>query len=259
MILTRPGNKRKLAVDIYQYFPEHKLRITLFFGAGGMFFYTPKAKYNIVNDLDDDVTNLFLVVLNQKEELTRLLEQMPISQSLFKYWKDNQETDPVKKAIRFLLLSNFSYLGKAGTMRLGLDNTKELLLERIEPTFKALNSTKILTSDFREVIPQISFSKKLVTKDDSFLYLDPVYLGKEHTYKIPKWTKDDTIDCLDIMKNEGIRAAMSEFKTKFVVEEAKKRGFCIVPVKGRQSVKNRNQEILITNYFPQNLLFDYDI
>ena len=69
MILRRLGNKKKIAKQIQSYFPKHKIYIEPFFGAGGMFFNKPKAKYNIVNDLDSDVFNLFQVVMNQKEEL----------------------------------------------------------------------------------------------------------------------------------------------------------------------------------------------
>ena len=69
MILRRLGNKSKLAVKIQQYFPKHKLYIEPFFGAGGMFFHKPKAKYNILNDLDSDVFNLFQVVTLRKNEL----------------------------------------------------------------------------------------------------------------------------------------------------------------------------------------------
>lgn len=69
MILRRLGNKKAIAHKIIPYFPPHKIFIDVFFGAGGMFFNKPKAKYNIVNDLDSDVFNLFQVVMNQKEEL----------------------------------------------------------------------------------------------------------------------------------------------------------------------------------------------
>ena len=48
MILRRLGNKQAIAFEIQKYFPEHKIYVEPFFGAGGMFFNKPKAKYNIV-------------------------------------------------------------------------------------------------------------------------------------------------------------------------------------------------------------------
>jgi DNA adenine methylase len=50
MILRRLGNKSKIASEIYRHFPPHRTYVEPFFGAGGMFFNKPKAKYNILND-----------------------------------------------------------------------------------------------------------------------------------------------------------------------------------------------------------------
>ena len=110
MILRRLGNKQAIAQDIIKYFPEHNIYVEPFFGAGGMFFNKPKANYNILNDLDSDVFNLFQVVINQKDELESVFKIMPIHKDLLDYWKINNEIEPIKKAIRFLLLSNFTLL-----------------------------------------------------------------------------------------------------------------------------------------------------
>ena len=248
MILTRLGNKRQMKDHLIKYFPKHKMRIELFFGAGGSFFYLPQPKYAILNDLDDDVTNLYQVLIEQKEELIRQIDIMPISESLVKFWKKNQETDPMKKALRFLLLSNFTYLGKGDTLRLGLDNAKQSIISNIEPTFLMLKDAKITNQDFRNVIDKISFSDKLITKNEAFIYLDPVYLDTEHFYKIPKWTKKDTEDCFRLMSTSGIPAALSEFDHPFILELANKYGFNVIFLKDRNNIKNRRTEILITNY-----------
>lgn len=257
MILTRPGNKKELVGPLHGYFPPHRCRILPFFGAGGDFFKMPKADFTVINDGDDDVTNLFLTVINQREELRKLIEIMPISQSLLKYWLKNKEADPVKKSVRFLLLSNFTYMGKQDTIKFGVNRTKENLLRRIEPTFKELvgTTTQIMTEDFRDVIKKISFADRVLSRDESFIYMDPAYLDTTNTYSTPDWTKEDAVDCLGIMVNEGIKAAMSEFDHPFIMSEAKKRGLNIFPLKSRRNMKNRRTEILITNYLPNHRLF----
>ena len=103
MILRRLGNKSAIATEIQKYFPKHRVYIEPFFGAGGMYFNKPKAKYNIVNDLDSDVFNLFIVVMNQKEELEKAFYLMPIHSDLLDYWKVNKETDPIKKSIEIFV------------------------------------------------------------------------------------------------------------------------------------------------------------
>ena len=248
MILTRLGNKRKMKKDLIKYFPKHKMRIELFFGAGGSYFYLPEPKYAIVNDLDDDVTNLYLLIQNNIDKLRSEIELVPISESLIKYWKKNLETDPIKKAVRFLFLSNFTYMGKGDTLRFGLDNAKKSILNNLTMTFKKLQNVKIMSKGFREVLPTISFAKGLNNKQDCFVYLDPIYFETEHYYRVPKWSEKDTTDCLDLMVDCGIKSAMSEFDHPFVIAEAKKRNLKIIYLRERANIKNRRTEILIINY-----------
>ena len=93
MILRRLGNKSKISEKIHKLFPKHEIYIEPFFGAGGMFFNKQKAKYNIVNDIDADVFNLFMVVMNDKEALREAFFQMPIHTDLLNYYKTNEEAE----------------------------------------------------------------------------------------------------------------------------------------------------------------------
>jgi DNA adenine methylase len=112
MILKRLGNKTKIANKIINNFPEHTTYFEPFFGAGGIFFNKPKAKYNYLNDLDNDVYNLYKVILNNRDKLIEQIELMPIHNTLFKYWIKNKETEPLKKAIRFSNCFFYEYLNK---------------------------------------------------------------------------------------------------------------------------------------------------
>lgn len=250
MILTRLGNKRKHAHALYQLFPPHKFRVELFFGAGGSFFNMPQPKYAVLNDFDDDVTNLYLTLLNDRKRLEYEIELMPVSETLLKYWLENKEQDPVRKAVRFLLISNFSYIGKGNTLRFGLDNAKKNLLKNIEPTLRYLQNVKFSNCDFREVLPKISFNEKVNPKKNAFVYLDPIYYKTEHYYNVPEWGEKDTLDCLDLMLTCGIKSGMSEFAHPFVIAAAQERELKITPIKERQNIKTRSTEILITNYEP---------
>ena len=255
MILTRLGNKRLMAKNLYSHFPPHKMRIELFFGAGGSFFYTPIPRYSILNDYDDDVSNLYLMILDQKKELYEYIRFLPVSSSLLEYWKKNKETDLIKKAVRFLLLSNFTYLGKGDTLRLGVDKCKQSLIDRIQPTFEMLVNSKITSYDFREVLPKVSFQEAVTPKRDSFVYLDPIYLDTVHTYKVPNWNVDDTEDCFKIMAECGVKCAMSEFDHEQVLDFASDYKMNVITIGNRRNIKNERNEILITNYDSNQLSF----
>ncbi|MGM1429573.1 hypothetical protein ACS126_09960 [Sphingobacterium lactis] len=98
-----------------------------------------------------------MVVKNNREELYRQIELMPIHQSLMKLWKKNKEEDPIWKAIRFLFISNFTYLSKGYNIKFTSDNSKDILLSRIEPTFEYMKDARFMNVDFRKVIKMISF------------------------------------------------------------------------------------------------------
>jgi len=159
MILNRLGNKARIAKDIIPHFPPHRTFIDMFFGAGGIFFHKPLADYNFCNDIDDDVFNLWLVLQSNKDELIRQIELMPISESLLRYWNTNKETEPIKKAVRFLALSNFIVNGRGGTLRFGecAGNEKKSTLSKIELAFSFLGNCKFMCKDFRECLPKIQF------------------------------------------------------------------------------------------------------
>lgn len=243
MILRRLGNKKKIAKKIQAYFPPHKIYIEPFFGAGGMFFNKPKAKYNIVNDLDSDVFNLFNVVMNQKEELEKAFYMMPIHSDLLEYWKKNQETEPIKKALRFLLLSNLTYLGKGDTIKFGTENSKNTFLKYLDITFELLEAVQFLNTDYRTLFKKIQIKEPVKV----FIYCDPPYLQTTDTYS-NSFTESDSLELFETLQNTGCKWAMSEFNHPFILDQAKQRGLNVIHIGERQNLKNRRTEILVTNY-----------
>ncbi len=247
MILRRLGNKKKIADEIQKYFPPHKIFIDVFFGAGGMFFNKPKAKYNIVNDLDSDVFNLFQVVMNQKEELEQAFYMMPIHSDLLNHWKKNEETDPIKKALRFLFLSNFTHLGKGGSIKTSFGNDKELLLNNIYAVNELLFEVKFINTDFRTFFKKYISFRDIEEMNNSFFYCDPPYLGTSDNYS-NSFKESDSLDLFDTLEETKCKWAMSEFDHPFILEQAKARGLNVITIGERQNLKNRRTEILVTNY-----------
>lgn len=248
MILRRLGNKSKIAMEIQKHFPTHKIYIEPFFGAGGMFFNKPKAKYNIVNDLDSDVFNLFQVVMNQKEELEKAFYMMPIHSDLLEYWKKSEETDPIKKALRFLFLSNFTLNGTGSGIRSNvLENPKTEVTKYLDETFRSLDNVKLMNFDFRKFINMLAFRPDSNEKVNSFIYNDQPYLETNNNYS-NSFTEQDSFDLFESNQKTGCKWAMSEFNHPFILDQAKERNLNVITIGERQNLKNRRIEILVTNY-----------
>ncbi len=245
MILRRLGNKSKLAKKIQRHFPNHTQYVEMFFGAGGMFFNKKESLYNVCNDLDNEVYNLFCVVKKYKDKLIEAIIKVPIHQTLFKEWFKKEETDCVWRAARFLMYSNFSLLGGSTNVSFTQANPKRILLFQIEETFIKIQNVFFMSVDFRKVIPQLSFRSK-IERDFTFIYADPPYLNTTNNYNLSKWTKQDFFDLITICKNTDLKMAISEFDSPEVLKMVK--GLNIINIGQRRTILNRNSEILITNY-----------
>ena len=246
MILTRLGNKRRIAHKIYPHFPQHSLYVELFFGAGGMFFSKPRAKHNILNDLDSDVYNLFQVVSDRAAELEAYWRTVPVHDELFQYWRKNKETDPIRKAARFLLLSNFGYMGKPDTLHFSSRNTASITASYIPMTQEAIFGTKLMNTDFENAVVKLKKSDAPKT----FVYCDPPYLGTSNNYENGGFTPQDTERLFRVMVESGLRFAISEFDHPKVLELAGDYGLNVIEIGERVSLKKRSMELLFTNYAP---------
>lgn len=258
MVLRRIGNKNKIALKIQQYFPDHVCYCEPFFGAGGMFFNKPLSKYNYLNDLDGDVHNLFMQVMNNKNGLYNYIECVPYHKLTWNWLKYLKPENDLMKAVKFVILSNYGYFGNCKTIKLSFDNSKKILLENINKTFDFLCKSNVMFNccDFRDFIKQISLRS---TRDENdinktFWYADPPYLETYNNY-FDSFTKNDSIDLFDCLKNTGCKYAISEFNNPFIIDQANQRNLNIITIGERQSLKNRNIEILITNYDLQLKLF----
>lgn len=243
MILRRLGNKKKIAKEIQKYFPDHKIYIEPFFGAGGMFFNKPKAKYNIVNDLDSDVFNLFMVVMNQKDELKEAFSLMPIHSDLLEYWKKNKEIEPIKKALRFLFLSNISFMGTGNSIKFGTENPKNTMYKYLDSTFDIIKDVQFTNFDYKKLFKSI----QIRVLNDVLIYCDPPYISTGDNYS-NSFTEKDSFELFETLKQTDCKWAMSEFNHPFILEQAKERNLNVIEIGERQNLKNRRTEILITNY-----------
>jgi DNA adenine methylase len=246
-ILTRQGSKGRIFDKILPYFPKHDIYMEPFFGAGGMFFNKPKAKFNFLNDNDDDVYNLFRQVIDNKDGLVKLLQMFPVTNTQFKGWaRGKREKTDVLNALRFLVLSNFSLYGDGSTLELTLTNKKRRVLKNIDNAFLALDSAYFTMFHFVDFFKNTVIYRNSDIKR-SFIYANPPYLSTGNNYK-SSFTKQDSIDLFDVLEKTGIRFAMSEFDNDFILGQASKRGLNVIRICDRCNIKNRRTEILVTNY-----------
>lgn len=259
------GTKTKLAQEVIKHFPPHDIYIENFFGAGGVFFNKPLAKYNFLNDNCKPLIELFETAINKGEELLEALEHSPYSQRLFNHFRDTSpdtcefmKNDDVLRAVRFLYLSNYSFLGTGEMMKIGIENNKQTLLKNLKEFLGSdyIKNTTFTSQDFRKFFDVVSFRHES-DKQRSFLYSDPPYLETGNMYgedfEEIKWKEQDVLDLFEANIKSDVKFAISEFNHPFILETAKKHNLNIIEIGERHNLGNRKTEILITNYECEDL------
>lgn len=106
-ILRYHGGKWLLAPWILSHFPEHRVYVEPFGGAGSVLLQKRRSYAEIYNDLDGEIVNLFRVMRDHGEELQRRLELTPFARDEYRMSFERVE-DTIEQARRTVVRS---YMG----------------------------------------------------------------------------------------------------------------------------------------------------
>jgi len=171
---------------------------------------------------------------------------MPIHSDLLEYWKTKKETEPIKKALRFLFLSNLTFMGLGQGMRFTTASSKDILFKNIDKTNELLNDVQFNNIDFKKFLKSYQLRGQN-DNNNALIYCDPPYLETNDNYS-NSFTEEQSKELFDTLEETGCKFAMSEFDHPFILEQASKRNLNVIIIGERQNLKNRRTEILITNY-----------
>lgn len=112
-VLKWPGSKWSMAKEIIKLIPEHKVYIEPFFGSGAIFFMKEPSRVEIINDLDNDVYNLFKCIRDYPDKLHDKILLTPYSEKEYKdtYYRDIEKLEPIEQARQFVIRSNMARAG----------------------------------------------------------------------------------------------------------------------------------------------------
>lgn len=108
-LLKYPGSKFRTAEWIISHFPEHHSYLEPFFGSGGVFFNKPPSRIEAINDLDNDVVNLFEVIRDYPEELAEAVFNVPYARSVFDCAFLQIPQGKIDRAVNFLVRNNMGH------------------------------------------------------------------------------------------------------------------------------------------------------
>lgn len=158
--------------------PEHSFYSEPFAGGASVFFAKPKCHHNILNDLDEDVINTFLVIRDNVEDLINGLHGIPATKENHHWFKNHfRPKTNIERAKRWFYLNRTSYSGimKPENCYWGYGEKYSMRPENWPPHLRTvsdkLQGVLLEAKDFEESIDNMP--------DGSFLFVDPPYYNAD--------------------------------------------------------------------------------
>ena len=183
------GGKKALREEIVARFPLNYTRYIEVFGGGGwiLFHKDPGRDFEVYNDFNPNLANLYRCVRDHPEELQEELRYVLNSRLDFDYMKKMMHSGTIltdiKRAAYFYQLIRYSYasgLDSYGGQPHSMWNNFPL----IHQACQRLQRVVIENKDFEKLIRQYD-------RPESFFYCDPPYYETEDYYQDVGFTRKD--------------------------------------------------------------------
>ena len=208
-----PGSKWNIATRLVELIPEHHSYVEPYFGSGAVLFNKPVSDIETINDLDQDVVNLFLCIQEDSERLVRMVMTTPFSRKMYDsafgfedFITETIGEEPYRKALIFLVRcwqghgfrTNGNKVGWKNDV-VGRERAYALwnwyrLPEWIIDIAERLRIVQIENRPALEVIKRFNYS-------NVFMYIDPPYLldtraGKQYKHEMLDADHEDLLKTL---------------------------------------------------------------
>lgn len=148
-----------------------------FVGGGSVFFTKPKAKYNVLNDIDSELIATYKV-MQDRDMRSLLVELVSREMATPERWKEMRDFVPgneLETAYKYYYMNRTSFSGKLASPAWGYREKRSLpperWQERILPCGELLEGTDIFNDDFENIIRMPA--KK--NEGDVLMFIDPPY------------------------------------------------------------------------------------
>lgn len=201
------GSKQRIASDIVRMLPPHNAWVEAFCGSAAVTLAKPPAPIEIINDMDDQVVNVFQQLRDNQEELCRAIELTPYARAEYMEARNhNANVTPLEKARQFLVATMMTVNGANGGKSSGFSFSQSYsrggnearvnrwynLPERLERVAERLRTIRIENRDARELVDMFK------DKPATLIYLDPPYnINRKQRYN---FDIDDENFHIDLLK-----------------------------------------------------------
>ncbi len=182
------GSKNKIAAKLCKNLPPHNCWVEAFCGSAALTLAKPPAPIEVINDIDDEIINVFRQLRQNSSRLNKKIALTPYSAKELEDARKpiNGKISDLERARRFLVQSMMAINGVFGKERGGFShsdsytrNGKEARVSRwynlpirLNEVVERLRSTRIENKDALKLLTSY------INRPATLVYLDPPYNGE---------------------------------------------------------------------------------
>ena len=173
------GGKSKLKKEIISLFPEHSHYVEVFGWGLSVFFAKESSKLETVNDINNDLINLWQVIKNYPQSLSHYINLLFVGRVIFNNirLKNYTPRNHIEKAAYFYYLVSQSFWSRGNNFAMSSKSWRKPknLWKSFTKWSDRFKFVTIENMSFEEIL-------KKYDKKDTFFYLDPPYYKYENYY-----------------------------------------------------------------------------
>jgi DNA adenine methylase len=203
------GGKASIAKWIASHFPEHKVYLEPCCASAAVLLAKPRSFIEIINDLDEQIMNMWRAIKSQPEQLAALLWATPYTAA---NWRE-QPVGDIEQAVLLMAQGAQFYCGNGNTSTWSLDKCSAPhkpkaevwadWFQRMLPAANRMKAVELLHEDAIVAIQRVYLDPK------ALIYVDPPYYGHEGEYRC----RIDYPAMIELLNNAKARVVVSEYPT----------------------------------------------
>lgn len=254
-ILKYPGSKWGKADWITSFFPPHHSYLEPFFGSGAVLFNKERSNIETVNDLDNNVVNLFQWIKRDPEKLAHEIYYTPYARRVYEDAFSMEPKNSLEKAIFFYIRLEMGHGYRTNGERVGWKNDVQgrerayaaknwcELPQKILQATERLRGVQIDNRPALELIPRFNYKNVLI-------YCDPPYMlqtrhGKQYKHEMSDSNHKELLKVL--IKHKGY-VVLSGYDTDLYNDMLK--GWNRYETTSYTQTNTKKQEVIWLNYDP---------
>ena len=202
------GAKQRIAARIIKGLPPHNAWVEAFCGSAAVTLAKAPAPIEVINDLDDQVVNLFEQLRDNSAALCEVVALTPYARAEYaKAKKRENNTSPLEKARRFLVATMMAVNGANGGGNAGFSFSQSYSREgreaRVNRWYNLPERIALVAERLRNVRIENRDARTLITmfhdRPATLIYLDPPYLiDRKQAYAVDAMDESFHIELLNL-------------------------------------------------------------